>query len=653
MLSKRVWRYAREEEPSRRTRLRAGPLTLFREEGDLCQISLGGREVLRRVYAAIRDRNWGTARPVLSNLREEIRRDSFRIRFEVENRDGPVHFSWKGLMTGAADGTIRFTFDGEARSTFLRNRIGFCVLHPDSCAGARCIVTHPDGSATESSFPARISPHQPFLDVQALRHEVSPGMWAEVTFEGEVFETEDQRNWTDASYKTYCTPLRLPFPVEITAGTRVFQAITLRLRGEGGAAAAPAAGGSARTASKPVAVDFAAAQAAKPFPQLGLGSASHGGELSEDQVARLRALRLDHLRVDLDLSRPDRVETLRQAAREASALGAGLEVALFLSDAAPRELEELRGLCADLPCAVARWLVFRAGEPCTAERWVAMARSALETCAPGAPFASGTNAYFAELNRGSPPGPSSDALVYSINPQIHAFDDRSIMETLSAQPATVESARAIGGKRRIFVSPVTLKPRFNAVATGPIPPVPPGELPPQVDARQMSLFAAAWTLGCIARLAGSGAAGVTFFETTGWRGVMELEEGPPVPERFPALPGCVFPVYHVLADLAERGQGGFRAAASSAPLVADGFTMESTGRHRTLLANLTPEPAAVRVAALGRAARVRSLDETTVERACRAPSDFRAAAGSRIAIRRGRLAMKLLPHAVVRIDWEE
>ena len=39
--------------------------------------------------------------------------------------------------------------------------------------------------------------------------------------EGETFETEDQRNWSDASFKTYGTPLHLPFPVEVEEGTRV------------------------------------------------------------------------------------------------------------------------------------------------------------------------------------------------------------------------------------------------------------------------------------------------------------------------------------------------------------------------------------------------------------------------------------------------
>ena len=49
----------------------------------------------------------------------------------------------------------------------------------------------------------------------------------------------------------------------------------------------------------------------------------------------------------------------------------------------------------------------------------------------------------------------------------------------------------------------------------------PDELPPQVDSRQLSPFAAAWTLAMIKQLAENGAASVTLFETTGWRGVME------------------------------------------------------------------------------------------------------------------------------------
>ena len=78
-----------------------------------------------------------------------------------------------------------------------------------------------------------------------------------------------------------------------------------------------------------------------------------------------------------------------------------------------------------------------------------------------------------------------------------------------------------------MVSPVTLKPRFNANATEPEAVNTPRELPVSVDPRQMSLFAAAWTLGSIKYLAESGASSVTYYETTGWRGVMETEAGSP------------------------------------------------------------------------------------------------------------------------------
>jgi hypothetical protein len=141
-----------------------------------------------------------------------------------------------------------------------------------------------------------------------------------------------------------------------------------------------------------------------------------------------------------------------------------------------------------------------------------------------------------------------------VNPQVHAFDNASLVETLETLPATVQSARQFCGDLPIRISPISLMPRFNVVATGPEPELAPGELPQPVDARQMSLFGAAWTLGALARLAQSEAARLTFYETTGWRGVMETAMGA-ASTAFHSLPGAVFPLYHVLADF-----GGFAGA---------------------------------------------------------------------------------------------
>src|SRR5262245_46907418 len=129
-LPRNVLYYGSEEPLPEPRELRAGPLSLLFEEGDLRYIRVGDREIVRRVYVAVRDRNWGTVPPRISDLRIEMAADSFRIRYHAENRQGKIDFRWWAEITGDADGTIAFTMDGEARSTFLRNRIGFCVLHP-------------------------------------------------------------------------------------------------------------------------------------------------------------------------------------------------------------------------------------------------------------------------------------------------------------------------------------------------------------------------------------------------------------------------------------------------------------------------------------------------------------------------------------------
>ncbi len=112
-------------------------------------------------------------------------------------------------------------------------------------------------------------------------------------------------------------------------------------------------------------------------------------------------------------------------------------------------------------------------------------------------------------------------MCYSISPQIHAFTDTDVMENLDAQAETVRSARAIAGEKLVAISPITLRRRFNFHAAGDPPPTPAGELPDAVDVRQSSLFGAAWTAGSLKYVSESGASSVTYYESTGWLGVVE------------------------------------------------------------------------------------------------------------------------------------
>ena len=644
-LPRRVLYYGVDAPLPEQIPLRAGPLSLVFEAGDLRHIRLGEREILRRVYVAIRDRNWGTVLPRLSNLKKEMGEDSFRISYDVENQQGDIDFFWKATIIGATDGSITFAMDGEARSTFLKNRVGFCVLHPiRECAGQPCVIEHSGGQREQATFPRYISPQQPFLDMRSISHEALPGVTAEVRFEGDVFEMEDQRNWTDASYKTYCTPLRLPFPVELKAGTKLSQSITLNLKG-----GVPTS--QARADDKVITFTIRDALPVA-VPRLGLGMATHGQALSQRAIERLLALHLAHLRVDLDLTQTSFQAQLHWATAEAGELHVPLEIAIFLSDAAESELQNLRAILDQLKPPVAAWLIFHVAEKSTSERWVKLARQALADFDPLAKIGTGTNAYFAQLNRGRPVGGGWNLVNYSINPEVHAFDNASMVENLEGQASTVESARQFVGSVQIAVTPVTLRPRFNPDATGPQPAPAAGELPPQVDVRQMSLFGAGWTAGSIKYLAESGVYSVSYYETTGWRGVMETESGPPNPTKFQSLPGVVFPIYHVLADVGEFAGGEVLPSTSNTPLTVDGLVLRKGNKLRIVLVNFTDQDQTVRISAanLGNSLLLKSLDETCVEMAMTSPESFRKEPGRELKISRHQVETKLRPYAVVRID---
>ncbi len=641
MLPKNVLYYGREDPLPERKELRAGPLTLIYEAGELRYVKFGDRELLRGVYVAIRDRNWRTILPTFSNVQMQIGPDSFRIGYDVENKLGEIHFAWHGAISGEADGTITFTMDGVARSTFLRNRIGFCVLHPMECAGQPCRVEHVNGSIEQAAFPRYISPHQPFMDMRAISHQVIPGLWAEVRFTGDVFEMEDQRNWTDASFKTYCTPLSLPFPVELKSGTRASQSVTLTLQGK-----PPAL----QPGPPPLLTFTVGERPVGRLPHLGLGTASHGRPLTERELSRLRALHLAHLRLDLWLSQPDYPATLRQATVEARALGLPLEIALHLGEDAARELQGLVTLLGQIRPPVCTWLVFPTAGQSTSERYARLARGYLASYDARAKIGGGNDAYFTQLNRGRPPVAALDLVSYSINPQVHAFDNASLMETLPTQAATVQSARQFCGGLPLAISPITLKPRFNPAATGPIPAPRPDELPSQVDARQMSLFGAAWTAGSLKYIAESGLYSVTYYETTGWRGVMECESGSPLPEVFRSLPGAVFPLYHVLADAAEFAGSEVLPTGSSDSLCVEGLALRREGCTRIIVANLTAEPKLVTLCNVGQRVQARFLDERNAEEAMCTPEAFRAEPGEFMSTDGSALTLNLLPYAVARLD---
>jgi hypothetical protein len=594
-----------------RRQLQAGPLSLELDDGGLRYIRLGDREVLRRVYVAVRDDRWVTIPMAITALDVMESEGSFSVELVAEHRLGAAHFHWRGHIAGDARGTIRYEMDGEVLAPFSRNRVGICVLHPiDECAGRPCRLGKPDGTIVESRFPRLISPHQPFLDVRALSHEVEPGLVAEVCFEGDVFETEDQRNWSDFSYKTYSTPQALPKPVRLEAGTRIRQAIVLRL--------VPAAVARSAPPPRPAEIVFSLGEGAPaPLPRLGTTLAPRPEPLTETERRRLGALHLSHLRVELVPSREDFAAALGRAAEESRALALPLEVALWLDDA-DRELAQVAAALGQERPSLSTVLVLPLARGASALPALARARELL----PSVPLAAGSNVHFTELNRDRAGVAGADLLLFPSSPQVHMTDDATVVENLGSLWWLGETARSFSDARPLGMSPVFLRP----------PPCPPpalgGEdlstLPRHVDPRQAGLLCAAWTACHVGRAARAGLAQVTYHQSVGWRGLMYGEKA--LPADFAGEPGAVFPVYHALADIGEMAVAGgvVLPARSSVPLAVDGLLLRAAGRTRLLLANFTRVPQTVRLPP-ELAGPTRRLGPASLSLATRDPEAFRAA----------------------------
>jgi len=637
--------YGKEDPLPEQRELRSGLLSVTLEEGDLLNVRWGGHEILHRIYVAVRDHNWGTVARRLSKLEVISSSNSFQVTYLAEHQRGDIDFVWKADIRGTAEDKLAFSMEGEARSTFLRNRIGFCLLHSArECSGKRFTVIRDDGSSARGTFPRAISAGDVLPGTESMRglsFEAQPGLWAEIRFFGDIFQMEDQRNWTDSTYKTFCTPLSLPCPVEITNGTRVSQSIILTLMDQ--RAARPA-----RLEEKRLVVSVGNL-AQGSIPRIGLGMASHRHRLSWQEIARLRALRLSHLRVDLRLSDPQFPALLSQASEEAKRVGAPLEVALFLSASAETELRLLSDQLSRIQAEICTWLIFPAAED-LAERWIILAREILKPWNPEARFGSGTNAYFYHLSKSRVPISASDLICYSIQPQEHAFDNLSLVETLEMQAETMANARRLAGGLPIAISPVTLKPRFNPNATAASSHLQAEELPAEVDVRQMSLFAAAWTLGSLRSLSESGVYSVTYYETTGWRGVMEQESGSPMPDQFRSIPGSVFPLYHVLADVTEFSGAHLIPTNSSHSLKVAGLTLCRDGKKRTILANLTGLPQTLIVEGLSDDVSIAELNENNIIQAMTSSEGFRAQPSQYRRSHFGQLEVTLPRYAISRMD---
>ncbi|MBB1251344.1 hypothetical protein [Rhizobium sp. G21] len=583
--------YGTREPPAPARRLTAGPLSVDLQDGNLRTIRYRGHEVVRAIAFLVRDKDWGTCAAKISDLAIHENEAHFRITYRASYSapDGARLFA-DIVIEGEAE-RIRFAADFMAEGDFETARAGFTVLHPIvGLSGQPVTVRHADGSIEEAVWPQAIDPWQPFKNISAITHSAAPGIKAETRFSGDIFEMEDQRNWTDGSYKTYVRPLALPWPYRLESGAPHSQSVEMIVSAE---TAAPAFSRS----DEPV--DLTLSSTSYRLPDIGVGLRPDCMEEEASHLPLLAEIGARHLIAHYDPLAGHGIDALRHYASVARQTGLKmtLECAVPCRRPLDEEMAELAALVerADLPLDtlfVCPSVDRQSTPPGSAwpecpplENLYQAARAAF----PGVRLGGGMLSYFTELNRKRIPGDLVDYVSHCTNPIVHAADDLSVMQTFEALSDVVASARAIYADKSYRIGPSTIAMRQNPYgsATKDNPTL--SRIPmANVDPRHNGLFGAAFAL---AYAAATLPAGLELLTLSTLAGPFGLIPG----EGEPCAAGAIRPLGHVIGELGRLSGQPAWALTSDAPSDILGLAVEGEEGVFVLAANMTPYERTVRL----------------------------------------------------------
>ena len=627
--SRAVMLFGTEEATDAPRTLTAGPLTAELQNGELRHLSHGGIEVLRGISFLVRDREWATYAPEITNLVVDDSDGGFRITYDGRCAGEGQDFRYHADIVANGNGDISFKVSGRAGTDFLTNRLGFVVLHPlEGVAGQPVEVTHTGGDVEQTTFPRFIRPDQPLSDIRALTHTVAGDIKATCTMLGDAFEMEDQRNWTDASYKTYIRPLSKPRPYTVALGTEIEQSVSLVFSGT------PSGTMQVRTAGEEVEVSVGSAMGAQ-MPRVGLAVTAEFAQAATAEADRIKALAPQFLVCKFDARRNGGglMEDYRSLCDSVGA-EAVLELILAAESDPAQEAATAAAMAREAGFSPAAVSVFPAPYLQSYQpdgQWpdippFAAYYAAARAAFPHSAIGGGMFSYFTELNRARV-GRSDglDYITHTTCPIVHDADDRAVMESLEALPHVIASTRQFSGGVPYWIGPSAIGMRHRPYGTAP-----PLDNPDNIrlamagrDPRQRGLFAAAWNLGYVAEMARGGIEAVALSALAGPLGVLYCKADGAQPYYDVGPDGTVYPVFHVIAGMAAGAGQPILVVTSSDWGRVSCVAWQANDGPELWLANLREAPQNVSVSGIGNGrVRVQMLDAETFESATAAPDAF-------------------------------
>ena len=571
-------------------RLTAGRLDVDFKDGNLRAIRYDGVEVLRAVSYLIRDRDWGTYAPDIDDLRINQHQDGFFVSY-VARCAGPENTELVIDVRIAAEADEALTFEAIALSMtgFETNRCGFCILHPIvGHAGTPVSVEHVDGSRENTHFPDLIEPWQPFKDMRAITHGVMANVTAECRMEGDTFEMEDQRNWSDASYKTYVRPLALPWPYRIPAGEPMRRRIVLTI---GDKRRSPPS----FSHTSDAAITLSPGTKSGAMPSIGLVVTPEEADATRAARNRLAEIGPQELLFHFDPNAGHGADAFKRFAA-VTALHAGkstLEIALPCRQAPLVEAQQIadwmRAAGFKPDAIMVSPSVDRQSTP-PGSKWpecppLEEVYAAAHAAFPDVRIGGGMLSYFTELNRKRAPADTLDFITHCTNPIVHAADDLSVMQTLEALPFITRSVRAIYGDKSYRIGPSTIPMRQNPYGSRTMDNPRGGRIAmANTDPRHNARFGEAFALGYAARVLDAGLECLTLSALTGSFGLI-------AGENEPSAAGTKRPLFNTVAALSRlAGQPWHECLSSDPSAVLSFITVRSGGSRSLHLVNITPIP---------------------------------------------------------------
>jgi hypothetical protein len=342
------------------------------------------------------------------------------------------------------------------------------------------------------------------------------GLAVSCAFEGDTFETEDQRQWGDASYKTYVRPLALPWPYFLTDAEPFSQSVSIDWVQDNTQFHA--------FCDKPTISKMA-------FPETAISLTAHDASRLLKHPEDIVQVSPQRLLCHLDATANEISKQIKTFAK----LQASLPELIF-------DLELICGFDKDplIELQNVQSTMLAAGlKPdsvliCPAvDRQSTPPGSDWPSCPPlteihkasAAVFADcvrggGMVSFFPELNRKRPPVELLDFVSHSLCPIVHAADDISVMETLETIPHITRTARAIMGEASYRIGPSTIAMRLNPYGQRTILNHDRSRVcMAHDDPRHGAVFGGAYVIGLACALAPAGVAVWTPSELYGPRGL--------------------------------------------------------------------------------------------------------------------------------------